>query len=78
MSQKGRDTFTPADIRAIRLLVVALGGIGILMLLVTDRESPLAVVAFITAVTVVPIAAIYLLRRLRAPKKRGPDQAPGG
>jgi len=78
MSPQGRETFTPADIRAIRLLVLALGGIGILMLLVTDRETPLAVVAFITVVTVVPVAAIYFLRRLRSPKKRGPDQAPGG
>ena len=78
MSQKNRDTFTPADIRAIRLLVLVNGGIAVAMLLVTDREAPLLVFVFITVVTFVPIAAIYLLRRLRAPKKRGPDQAPGG
>jgi len=78
MSQKGRDTFTPADIRAIRLLVLVNGGIAVAMLLVTDREAPLLVFVFITVVTFVPIAAIYFLRRLRSPKKRGPDQAPGG
>ncbi|HTX65296.1 MAG TPA: hypothetical protein VMD31_05975 [Opitutaceae bacterium] len=74
MSHPGRDIFTPADLRAIRLLVIALGGVGILMLLVTDRETPLVVVAFITVVTIVPIAAIYVLRRLRRPKDEVPEQ----
>jgi hypothetical protein len=65
MSKEDRSTFTLSDIRLIRYLVLAMGGIGIGMLLITDRESPLMVVGFIAVVTIVPIAAIYFLRRRR-------------
>jgi hypothetical protein len=71
MAKNDRATFTLEDIRAIRYLVLALGGVGIGMLLITDRDSPVMVVSFITVVTVVPLAAIYLLRRFA--RQRKPD-----
>ncbi|HUR59815.1 MAG TPA: hypothetical protein VM029_18995 [Opitutaceae bacterium] len=68
-------TFTLSDVRMIRYLVFALGGIGLGMLLITDRESPLMVIGFLAVVTIVPIAAIYFLRR-RARNKIANDAPP--
>jgi hypothetical protein len=73
MKDEDRGTFTLSDIRAIRYLILVLGGIATFMLLVTDRESPLMVVGFISIVTVVPLATIYLLRIAKGKK---PNQAP--
>ena len=74
MNKEDRATFTLADIRAIRYLIIALGGISVGMLLITDRDSPVMVVGFITIVTIVPLAAIYLLRRIV--RKKEPNKAP--
>jgi hypothetical protein len=75
MSNEDPSTFTLSDVRLIRYLVFAMGAIAVGMLLITDRESPLMVIGFITVVTIVPIGAIYLLRR-RAAKRAGKDAAP--
>ena len=69
MSKEDRATFTLSDIRAIRWLVLAMGGIAIVMLLITDRESPVLVVGFTTVLTVVPLVAIHLLRRFARKKE---------
>lgn len=66
MNKDNRVTFSLSDIRAIRLLVLALGGIGLVMFLITDRDSPMLVVGFISVLTVVPLAAIYAVRRFKA------------
>ena len=77
MSKDDPTGFTLADIRAIRYLVLAGGGIGIGMLLITDRETPLLVIGFVTVVTFVPLVAIYLLRRFGRKKQPGqPPQPP--
>lgn len=72
MNRPERGVFTLSDIRAIRYLVLVLGGVGLAMFLITDRETPLLVVAFITTLVVVPIAAIYFLRRMSG--RGAPDQ----
>jgi hypothetical protein len=74
MSKEDRGTFTLSDIRAIRWLVLVMGGIATGMMLVTDRDSPVMVAGFITVVTIVPLVAIYLLRRFAKKKER--DQSP--
>lgn len=66
MSDDDRSAFTLSDIRAIRWLALGLGAVAIAMTLITDRDSPLLVAGFIGVVAAVPLAAIYLLRRLRA------------
>jgi hypothetical protein len=75
MSKPARAGFTLADIRAIRYLVLTAGAIGIGMMLITDRESPLLVVGFIAVITVVPVVAIYALRRFakRTERRDSPE-----
>ena len=74
MSKDDRTGFSLSDIRAIRYLMLAGGAIAIGMLLITDRDTPLLVIGFVTVVMVVPLAAIYLLRRFG--KKKDPDDRP--
>jgi hypothetical protein len=76
MNKDNRVTFSLSDIRAIRLLVLVLGGIGIVMFLITDRDSPLLVVGFISVLTVVPLAAIYAVRRFKAKQEPAPPPLP--
>ena len=77
MGENEESTFTLSDVRLIRYLVFALGAIGVGMLLVTDRESPLMVIGFLAVVTIVPIAAICFLRR-RARGKAADNAPPRG
>jgi Flp pilus assembly protein TadB len=76
VNRQDRSVFTLADIRAIRYLMLVLGGVGLVMFLITDRETPLLVVGFVTTLATVPIAAIYVLRRMAA--RRELNQAETG
>ena len=74
MSKDDLTGFSLSDIRAIRYLMLAGGAIAIGMLLITDRETPLLVIGFVTVVMAVPLVAIYLLRRFG--KRKEPGKAP--
>lgn len=75
MNNEKHGEFSLEDIRAIRYLILVMGGIGLFMLLITDRETPIIVIGFIAVVTLLPLGAIYLLRRVS--RKRTPDTSPG-
>lgn len=73
MNDDHRATFTVSDIRAIRLLVIMLGALAVVMLVITDRETPFLAIGFVTSLAVVPCGAIYFLRRMR--RNRAPKQS---
>lgn len=71
MNDDHRPTFPLSDIRALRYLALVLGALAVVMLTITDRETPFLAIGFVTLLGVAPIAAIYFLRR-RAQRRTPP------
>ncbi len=59
--------FTPADLKTLRLLALAVGFIGaVLITMAGDLAGRIIAIALTIALMVVPTLAIYLIRRWRS------------
>lgn len=65
--------FTVEDIRSLRLLAISDGVITCALLWIAP-DALIAVLCLAVAMVIVPIVAIYVLRRVQSKKK--PNQAP--